>query len=81
MDDIVPALIPSQIKHDVTREAEGRCERNCTVEDGLSFLNALSFDLIGNDSDPGLEYQETLNKAEGMKQAIMLALKGFEITG
>ncbi len=33
------------------------------------------------DSDPGLEYQETLNKAEGMKQAIMLALKGFEITG
>ncbi len=33
------------------------------------------------DSDPGREYQETMNKAEGMKQAILLAQKGFEITG
>ena len=33
------------------------------------------------DSDPHQEYQETLNKAEGMKQAIVLAMKGFVISG
>ncbi len=32
------------------------------------------------DSDPAREYQETMNKAEGMRQAIMLAKRGFEIT-
>ena len=33
------------------------------------------------DSDPAREYQETMNKAEGMRQAIRLAKRGFEITG
>ena len=31
------------------------------------------------DSDPDAEYQETLNKAEGMLKAIHLAASGFEI--
>lgn len=31
------------------------------------------------DSDPDTEYRETLNKAEGMMQAIRLAASGFEI--
>jgi anthranilate synthase component 1 len=32
------------------------------------------------DSDPDAEYRETVNKAEGMMQAIRLAASGFEIT-
>jgi anthranilate synthase component 1 len=32
------------------------------------------------DSDPDREFQETLNKAEGMMQAIRLAASGFEMT-
>jgi len=31
------------------------------------------------DSDPDAEYRETVNKAEGMRQAINLAASGFEI--
>ncbi len=31
------------------------------------------------DSDPQAEYQETVNKAAGMRQAVELALSGFEI--
>jgi len=33
------------------------------------------------DSVPEREYQETINKAEGMKQAIILALNGFNLAG
>ena len=32
------------------------------------------------DSNPDREYQETLNKVEGMMQAIRLATSGFEMT-
>jgi anthranilate synthase component 1 len=32
------------------------------------------------DSDPDAEYEETVNKAEGMMQAIRLAASEFEIT-
>jgi len=31
------------------------------------------------DSDPRTEYQETVNKAAGMRQAVELVLSGFEI--
>ena len=48
------------------------------VKGGRIFIQAGAG--IVADSDPATEFQETMNKAAGMKQAIMLAEKGFEIT-
>jgi anthranilate synthase component 1 len=31
------------------------------------------------DSDPETEYRETVNKAAGMRQAVEMAMSGFEI--
>jgi len=48
------------------------------VKDDRIFIQAGAG--IVADSDPAMEYQETMNKAEGMKRAILLARTGFEIT-
>ncbi|MDO9584889.1 MAG: anthranilate synthase component I family protein, partial [Syntrophales bacterium] len=52
--------------------------RTIMVRDGRIFVQAGAG--IVADSDPVMEYQETMNTAEGMKRAIMLARMGFEIT-
>jgi len=52
--------------------------RTILIKDGKIFLQVGAG--IVADSDPDREYQETLNKAEGMMQAIRLATSGFEIT-
>jgi anthranilate synthase component 1 len=48
------------------------------VKEGKVFVQAGAGIVV--DSDPAMEYRETMNKAEGMKRAIMLARSGFEIT-
>ncbi len=52
--------------------------RTIMVKDDRIFIQAGAG--IVADSDPAMEYQETMNKAEGMKRAILLARTGFEIT-
>lgn len=52
--------------------------RTIMMKDDKIFIQAGAG--IVADSDPTREYQETMNKAEGMKQAIILAKKGFELT-
>jgi anthranilate synthase component 1 len=51
--------------------------RTMMIKGGRIFVQAGAG--IVADSDPSREYQETVNKAEGMKQAIRLAIGGFEI--
>ncbi len=51
--------------------------RTMMLKEGRIFVQAGAG--IVADSDPSKEYQETINKAEGMKQAIRLAAGGFEI--
>jgi anthranilate synthase component 1 len=52
--------------------------RTMLVKEGKVFVQAGAGIVV--DSDPAMEYRETMNKAEGMKRAIMLARSGFEIT-
>ena len=52
--------------------------RTILAKEGKIFVQAGAG--IVADSDPTMEYRETMNKAEGMKRAIMLARSGFEIT-
>ncbi|MCG6535273.1 MAG: anthranilate synthase component I family protein, partial [Syntrophales bacterium LBB04] len=52
--------------------------RTIMLKDGRIFIQAGAG--IVADSDPEKEYLETMNKAQGMKEAIRLAMKGFEIT-
>jgi anthranilate synthase component 1 len=51
--------------------------RTILVKDGKIFIQVGAG--IVADSDPDKEYQETVNKGEGMMQAIRLAASGFEI--
>jgi len=51
--------------------------RTMLVKDGKVFIQVGAG--IVADSDPEKEYQETLNKGEGMMQAISLAAAGFEL--
>ncbi len=51
--------------------------RTIMLKDGRIYIQAGAG--IVADSDPDAEYRETLNKAEGMMQAIRLAASGFEI--
>ncbi len=51
--------------------------RTIMVNDGNIFIQAGAG--IVADSDPEAEYQETVNKAEGMIKAIKIAASGFEI--
>ena len=51
--------------------------RTILVKDGKVFIQVGAG--IVADSDPDKEYQETVNKGEGMMQAIRLAASGFEI--
>jgi anthranilate synthase component 1 len=51
--------------------------RTILIKDGKAFIQVGAG--IVADSDPEKEYQETVNKAEGMMQAIRLAASGFEI--
>ena len=53
--------------------------RTMLLRDGKIFLQAGAG--IVADSDPEAEYRETLNKAEGMVQAVRLAEGGLEIGG
>jgi anthranilate synthase component I len=53
--------------------------RTIMLKDGRLYIQAGAG--IVADSDPEKEYQETMNKAKGMREAIRLAIKGFEITG
>jgi anthranilate synthase component 1 len=52
--------------------------RTMLVKNGKIFIQVGAG--IVADSDPDREYQETLNKVEGMIQAIRLATSGFEMT-
>ena len=52
--------------------------RTMTVKDNRIFIQVGAG--IVADSDPDAEYQETVNKGEGMMQAIRLAASDFEIT-
>ncbi|MDI6777543.1 MAG: anthranilate synthase component I [Syntrophales bacterium] len=52
--------------------------RTIVIKDGKILIQAGAG--IVADSDPDAEYQETVNKAEGMIQAVCLAASGFEIT-
>ncbi len=52
--------------------------RTMTVKDNRIFIQVGAG--IVADSDPDAEYQETVNKGEGMMQAIKLAASDFEIT-
>ena len=52
--------------------------RTIVIKDGKILIQAGAG--IVADSDPEAEYQETVNKAEGMIQAVRLAASGFEIT-
>ncbi|MDO8786335.1 MAG: chorismate-binding protein, partial [Syntrophales bacterium] len=52
--------------------------RTIMLKEGKIFIQAGAG--IVADSDPSKEYQETMNKAAGMKQAIRLAANGFDIT-
>jgi anthranilate synthase component 1 len=49
-----------------------------TVKDNRIFIQVGAG--IVADSDPDAEYQETVNKGEGMMRAIELAASDFEIT-
>ncbi|HVO66102.1 MAG TPA: anthranilate synthase component I [Syntrophales bacterium] len=51
--------------------------RTILVKDGKIFIQVGAG--IVADSDPDKEYQETVNKGEGMMQAIRLATSGFEL--
>ena len=51
--------------------------RTMLIKDGKIILQAGAG--IVADSDPEMEYRETLNKAEGMVQAVSLAERGFEL--
>ena len=51
--------------------------RTILVKDGKIFVQVGAG--IVADSDPDMEYHETVNKGEGMMQAIRLAASGFEI--
>jgi anthranilate synthase component 1 len=51
--------------------------RTILIKDGHIFIQVGAG--IVADSDPDREYQETLNKVEGMVQAIRLATSEFEI--
>jgi anthranilate synthase component 1 len=51
--------------------------RTILVKDGKTYIQVGAG--IVADSDPDKEYQETVNKGEGMMQAIRLAASGFEI--
>jgi len=51
--------------------------RTILVKNGKIFIQVGAG--IVADSDPDMEYQETVNKGEGMMQAIRLAASGFEI--
>jgi anthranilate synthase component I len=51
--------------------------RTILIKDGKAFIQVGAG--IVADSDPDMEYQETVNKGEGMMQAIRLAASGFEI--
>jgi anthranilate synthase component 1 len=51
--------------------------RTMLVKDGKVFIQVGAG--IVADSDPEKEYQETVNKGEGMMQAISLAASGFEL--
>ncbi len=51
--------------------------RTILVKDGKTFIQVGAG--IVADSDPDKEYQETVNKGEGMMQAIRLAASGFEL--
>ena len=51
--------------------------RTILVKDGKTYVQVGAG--IVADSDPDKEYQETVNKGEGMMQAIRLATSGFEI--
>ena len=52
--------------------------RTIVIKDKMLLIQAGAG--IVADSDPDAEYQETVNKAEGMMQAVRLAASGFEIT-
>ena len=52
--------------------------RTMVVKDGKVFVQTGAG--IVSDSEPDAEYEETINKAEGMMQAIRLASSGFKIT-
>ncbi|MCK5681913.1 chorismate-binding protein, partial [bacterium] len=49
--------------------------RTVTVKDGMSYFQAGAG--IVADSDPEMEYQETINKASAMRRALELAAKGW----
>jgi len=51
--------------------------RTIMLKEGKMYLQAGAG--VVADSDPRTEYQETINKAAGMRQAVELALSGFEI--
>ena len=51
--------------------------RTILVKDGKIYIQVGAG--IVADSDPDKEYQETVNKGEGMMQAIRLASSGFEL--
>jgi anthranilate synthase component 1 len=52
--------------------------RTIVIKNGKLFIQVGAG--IVADSDPDREYQETINKVEGMMQAIRLAASGFEVT-
>ncbi|MDO8784675.1 MAG: anthranilate synthase component I [Syntrophales bacterium] len=52
--------------------------RTIVIKDGKILIQAGAG--IVADSDPDAEYRETVNKAQGMIQAVRLAASGFEIT-
>ncbi|HRT71589.1 MAG TPA: anthranilate synthase component I [Syntrophales bacterium] len=51
--------------------------RTMMLKDGKIYIQAGAG--VVADSDPDAEYRETVNKAEGMRQAINLAASGFEL--
>ncbi|MFQ6078615.1 MAG: chorismate-binding protein, partial [Thermodesulfobacteriota bacterium] len=51
--------------------------RTMMIKDGKIFIQAGAG--IVADSDPDQEYQECVNKARGMMQAIQMAASGLEI--
>ena len=53
--------------------------RTLMIKDGRTYVQAGAG--IVADSDPATEYQETVNKAEGMVRAVRLAANNFEIMG
>jgi anthranilate synthase component 1 len=52
--------------------------RTMVIQDGKIYVQAGAG--IVADSNPEAEYQETVNKAMGMMQAIDMAVSGLEIT-